>query len=292
MSEQPQAPAAPVDQLKTCFVIMPISEIESYGPGHFKRVYEHVIKPACFKAGFMPIRADEVQQANVIVIDILKRIIESDMVICDLSSKNANVFYELGIRQAFGLPAVLIKDKQTGRVFDISALRDCEYDESLRIDMVDEAVDAIADQLVNTYNSHLRADGQINSLIKLLNVPAAQLPQQTNINSETRLILESIENIANRITRVEDKVTNQIVLSNSRLNAYTDNVTSTTRLGKIISLANDIERNHNPGSKSASTAAAYNGTLVNSVPIPPDAIKVVVPNAVVPKPPTKDNKDN
>ena len=43
----------------TCFVIMPISDVDSYEPGHFGRVYEHVIKPACKAAGLKPIRADE-----------------------------------------------------------------------------------------------------------------------------------------------------------------------------------------------------------------------------------------
>jgi hypothetical protein len=191
---------------KKCFVIMPISEIDTYGPGHFKRVYEYIIKPACLKAGFIPIRADEVQQTNVIVIDILKKIIESDMVICDLSSKNPNVFYELGIRQAFGLPTVLIKDYSTGRVFDISSLRDFEYDENLRIDKVNEAVETISELLINTYQSYEGGAGDINSLISLLNIPAAKKPQEISITDDTRLILESIEAMGKRISKVEDKV--------------------------------------------------------------------------------------
>ncbi len=40
-------------------------------------------------------------KTNYIVIDILKKILESEFVLCDLSAKNPNVFYELGIRQAF-----------------------------------------------------------------------------------------------------------------------------------------------------------------------------------------------
>ncbi|RED86335.1 hypothetical protein [Cohnella phaseoli] len=191
---------------KTCFVIMPIAEIEAYGNGHFSRVYDYIIKPACLAAGFIPIRADEVKQANVIVIDILKKIIESEMVICDLSSKNANVFYELGIRQAFNLPAVLIKDDITGRVFDISPVRDEEYDHKLRIDNVTSAVERISKSLINTYESHGKDDGQINSLVSMLNISPAQLTAQSTISNETRLILNSIEQMNNRLDGVEGKL--------------------------------------------------------------------------------------
>ena len=37
---------------KKCFVIMPISDADGYDKGHFNRVYEYLIKPACEEAGF------------------------------------------------------------------------------------------------------------------------------------------------------------------------------------------------------------------------------------------------
>ncbi|OBY36451.1 hypothetical protein PR729_14340 [Providencia rettgeri] len=58
---------------KTCFVIMPIADTAGYEHGHFTRVYKHLIKPACERAGFIPIRADDVSSSNMIVVDILKK---------------------------------------------------------------------------------------------------------------------------------------------------------------------------------------------------------------------------
>ena len=60
---------------KICFVIMPISDHSDYAPGHFKRVYEYIIKPACQKAGYEAIRADDTVKTNDIVSDIIKKII-------------------------------------------------------------------------------------------------------------------------------------------------------------------------------------------------------------------------
>jgi hypothetical protein len=179
---------------------MPISDPAPYEPGHFRRVYEHIIKPACIKAGFQPVRADEVERTNHIVLDVLRRILKADAVLCDLSAKSANVMYELGIRQAFNKPVVLIKDTQTERVFDIQGLRDIEYDAALRVDRIAPAINSIASSLVNTTDG---ASDEINSLVQLLGVQAATLPQRTEVSGETGLILNYLNEITQRLTALE-----------------------------------------------------------------------------------------
>lgn len=164
---------------RICFAIMPISDTPSYEAGHFNMVYDYIIKPAIIKAGFIPLRADEVKKTNFIIIDILKQIINSSMCICDLSSHNPNVLYELGIRQALRLPVTIIRDSKTTRIFDIQGLRDIEYNESLRIDNVNNSIDCISETILNTYNN---TDNDINSIIDLLDIlPSTSLP---NVNGK------------------------------------------------------------------------------------------------------------
>lgn len=185
------------DQSKTCFVIMPISDTDGYDKGHFDRVYDYLIKPACEQAGFKPIRADKNQKANFIVIDILKQILNSDMAICDLSSRNSNVFFELGMRQAFNLKTVLIKDTKTPRSFDIAGLRCIDYSESLRVDEVKQSIEAISKSLTETFDAK---DEEVNSLIQLLAVEGpAKLPDRTKISSETNFILAEIQRLREEI---------------------------------------------------------------------------------------------
>lgn len=154
---------------KICFVIMPISDHSDYAPGHFKRVYEYIIKPACQKAGYEAIRADDTVKTNDIVSDIIKKIIDSDMAICDMSSRNPNVFYELGLRHAFNLKTTLLKDKKTSRAFDIAGLRSVEYDENLRVDEVEKAITALADAITETEKMNSE---EANSTIQLLGLSA------------------------------------------------------------------------------------------------------------------------
>lgn len=57
-----------------CFIIMPIADHPDYKQGHFKRVYDDIFAPACEKAGYKPVRADDVAQTNLIHLDILVKI--------------------------------------------------------------------------------------------------------------------------------------------------------------------------------------------------------------------------
>ena len=191
------------EEILSCFVVMPISDVEPYAPGHFRRVYDHLIKPACNKAGFSPILASDVKETNLIVLDILERLHNSEMVLCDLSSRNPNVLYELGFRQAFNRPVTLIKDLVTERIFDIAGLRDIPYDHNLRVDTAQSAIEEIAKRLEATYQSWKSGGGGVNSLVQLLSVDPATVPKRQEVSQDTRVILDALENLGDRISAIE-----------------------------------------------------------------------------------------
>lgn len=179
---------------------MPVSDHADYDNGHFKRVYDHIIKPACIKAGFEPLRADDVQKSNIIVVDILHKIVNCEMALCDLSSKNPNVLYELGIRQAFDLPVALIKDNLTPRIFDIQGFRDVGYDSTMRIDQVNSAIENIAEAITATYEQH---DTKDNSIISLLSITKANISEPVKLSPEMSLMMETLKSINDKILKLE-----------------------------------------------------------------------------------------
>jgi len=152
-----------------CFIIMPISDPTGYETGHFSRVYKSLIIPACRKADFDPIRADDINQTDYIAIDILKRIADAEMAICDISARNPNVMYELGLRHALDMPVTIIKDSETQNIFDIQGIRQVEYDISLRIDTATQSIDDIAENIKNTYKLRTESPNSANSLMHFLN---------------------------------------------------------------------------------------------------------------------------
>lgn len=181
---------------KTCFVIMPIADHPDYSVGHFDRVYNHLIKPACEKAGFKAIRADDEKSSNMIMFDILKKIVECDMAICDLSSKNANVFYELGLRQAFNKKTVLITDDITNTPFDISGFRYIKYSESLRIDSVLHETKELVAMLTSTENAK---DDEVNSIVNLLKIQPAEV-SKIHLNQQESVLYDLVKAIDSKFS--------------------------------------------------------------------------------------------
>jgi hypothetical protein len=190
-TEEPIEEVKPVENKEKpkCFVIMPISDHPDYDPGHFDRVYEQMIKPAVLEAGFEPTRADDTKRTHIIILEILKAIVEYDMAICDMSSLNPNVMYELGIRQMNRKPVVLIKDEKTRRIFDTGLMSDIEYSHSLRIDKVKLAIQSIALSLKNTHDNF---DEKANSLIDLLGVDVQVQKKTVEVTEGEKMILDRL----------------------------------------------------------------------------------------------------
>ena len=127
-----------------CFVIMPISTPidlrADYGddPDHFEHVLHYLFKPALVRAEYDMI-PPSVLNSQIIQAEIIRNLEIADLVLCDISQWNANVFFELGIRVALDRPVALVKDSKTqGIPFD-NALVSCHtYDANIvpwRLDM-------------------------------------------------------------------------------------------------------------------------------------------------------------
>lgn len=112
------------------FVVMPFGRKKGFDGQvlDFNAIYADLIKPALLVAGFEPFRADEETVSGDILTDMFQELLLADLVICDMSIDNANVFYELGIRHAFRKRGVV--HIQSGRAympFDIFNVRTIPY---------------------------------------------------------------------------------------------------------------------------------------------------------------------
>ena len=112
------------------FVLMPFDE-------SFDAVYKRLICAAFEDAGFDVHRAGDIGHQQNILRDIVNGIIESAVVVADLTDSNPNVYYELGLAHALKKPVVLISQDVGGVPFDLRSYRVLEYD--TRFDRFDEA---------------------------------------------------------------------------------------------------------------------------------------------------------
>ncbi len=114
-----------------CFVLMPFGR--KPGPGgayiDFDQVYDALIRPAIAAAGLEPIRADEEQAGGVIHKPMFERLLLCEFAVADLTTANANVFYELGVRHAAKpRTTVLTFAEGLGQLpFDVGLLRGLPY---------------------------------------------------------------------------------------------------------------------------------------------------------------------
>ncbi len=109
---------------KMCFVIMPFSKER-------KEVYTYGIKPACEKAGFKPVRVDELKGVFNINRKIIEQLYKSEVIVADLTDRNPNVFYEMGVAHAIANKTVMIVQDTGDLPFDIRNYRCIIYKQSV-----------------------------------------------------------------------------------------------------------------------------------------------------------------
>ncbi len=123
-----------VNYKETCFLISPIGEIGSEKHEVFAEVLEYVVKPAVENSGFnlKVVRADEIKKPGSIIKEILENLVNSNIVIADLTTQNPNVFYELGVRHALSPRTILIAQSTDDIPFDLRDYRTIIYNTSAR----------------------------------------------------------------------------------------------------------------------------------------------------------------
>lgn len=103
------------------FILMPfVAPIDGY--------YEHIFKPALQSAGYKVTRADDLFAPRPIILDIQESIRDADLVLCEMTGKNPNVFYELGLAHALGKSAILLSRREDDIPFDLRHIRVIIYD--------------------------------------------------------------------------------------------------------------------------------------------------------------------
>lgn len=186
-----------------CFVIMPFTDPDGYEKGHFRKIYEQVFVPAIEEAGYTALRVDEEVESTMIHGKLLNQLVTAPMVLCDLSSKNPNVLYELGIRHAFDLPVVLVQETGQSHIFDIGGITTIDYRKNRLYDEVVEDQARIAKAIKQTASTKKNY-----SIMSLARLEPARLDSDEKITKEDRIEIALIE-MNHKINRLGDQIERQ-----------------------------------------------------------------------------------
>ncbi|CAG0994027.1 hypothetical protein METP3_02830 [Methanosarcinales archaeon] len=119
------------------FVLMPFNP-------EFDATY-NVIKRVSEEAGFRCLRGDEEKTSGDILPHILQLIVKSRLIIANITGRNSNVFYELGIAHSIGKEVMLISETVEDMPFDISHIRILTFRDA------EELSNKLKNWLINTF---------------------------------------------------------------------------------------------------------------------------------------------
>jgi hypothetical protein len=191
---------------KTCFVISSIGEEGSQTRINSNLTFDYIIKPVVNKYGYNLNRADLMGKTGMISNHIIKQILDSDLVIADLTDYNPNVFYELAIRHITQKACIQMIKRGQNIPFDIYGIETIYFDTDL--ENAEIAKNKISEQI------ELIERGEFNGTNPITPVHTNPLIQTALQESkrdltDSELLLSIMENV-NYLTNVTFEVQREI----------------------------------------------------------------------------------
>jgi hypothetical protein len=108
------------------FVAMPFAK-------EFNAVYRYGLEKPVQDAGYLCERADLASFTGDVIQWVKERISRADLVIADLTGKNANVYLEVGFAWGCGKPTMLVVSRSEDLGFDVRGQRCLVYDSDITV---------------------------------------------------------------------------------------------------------------------------------------------------------------
>jgi uncharacterized protein YutE (UPF0331/DUF86 family) len=227
----------------SCFVLMPFNS-------EMDEIYEYLIAPAIKQSGLTAIRADNINRPGSIIEQIRTSIRQSRLLIADVSTKNPNVMYEIGLAQAMGKPIIFISEGTENIPFDIRHLRVISYSTSVT------GLNKAKKELINSINitlkdsklseaERLMENGQVRASMAIAGIALEQILNNLILNKDSKTKFNSNKEIIgfleaeNVITKDWiDKIKLAYSLRNNAIHKNEEPTENDARL--LLSICNDL----------------------------------------------------
>ncbi|MFH0067515.1 hypothetical protein [Peribacillus sp. NPDC056705] len=186
-----------------CGIIMPIAAMDSYTEKHWQDVKKIIIEASQQVDGllFETSMVSDSKETNVIHRNIIQNVYNSDIVICDISGRNPNVLFELGMRLTFDKPTIVIKDIPTPFMFDTGNIQTLEYPKDLRYDQIVEFKEELAIKIKQTYEASINIDGYSPFLGNFGRFLVPKLNQE-EVSDPQKIILDRLDSLQSELKSI------------------------------------------------------------------------------------------
>ena len=197
----------------SCFVIMPFRPT-------YQTEYDRVIRPAVEDSGLECVRADEIYSRPHIMEDIWKSLRSARIVIAELTDKNPNVLYEIGLAHLLAKPVIIITRNEDDVPFDLKSLRYLHYNikepfwgENLRKDLIKMIDKLLQEEEYGTVFDAVKLVGKIK--YKTGKVPAKKQLPVLNLTGVWRgeMQMKKSYNLNLHLIQEEDRLSGTMILS-------------------------------------------------------------------------------
>lgn len=205
----------------SCGYVMPISDSHDYRSGHWREM-RVIFDEVCAMVGLKdPIIVSESNEVNIIHANIVRNLFEKDIIICDVSSRNPNVMFELGLRIAFDKPIVIIKDDATDYCFDTGTIQHLSYPKDLRYESIKKFKDELKRKIESTLKKYHKEPNE-SPILELFGSFKGRrkidLPEKDKFESLRSDILIAMNGLSRRLDIMENRAQKELYSQLNNIN--------------------------------------------------------------------------
>ena len=195
--------------MENCFLITPIGDVASQTRRFTDGLIESTIRPVLLKCKFNLVVAHEISETGSITRQVIEHIIESPLVIANLTDLNPNVMYELAVRHAVRKSVIIIAEESTRLPFDIADQRTIFF----KNDML--GVQELSNQLEKIIKSIVDEESPDNPIYRANE--SLLVKNSPDIPESDKYLINRIGDIENSIRSMSSILNNQLEPSSRML---------------------------------------------------------------------------
>lgn len=189
---------------KKCGIVMPIATMDGYPESHWKDV-KRIVESAIEDAGFEARLVSDADDIGVIHKRIVQNLYDNPMIVCDISGRNPNVMFELGLRLAFDKPTIIIKDEVTPYSFDTSVIEHLSYPKDLRYHDIEIFKENLKDRIKKTYKAYENDPENYSTFLKNYGAFKAPLITEETVSVD-RYVLDTLKDLQVSVSRLSNSM--------------------------------------------------------------------------------------
>lgn len=210
-------PAASVSAVPpTCGIVMPISTCDGCNEQHWVEV-KAIITAAVETAGYSANLVSDADDVGIIQKRIVQNLYENPIVVCDVSGKNANVMFEMGMRLAFDKPTIIVKDDKTSYSFDTGQIEHLEYPRDLRFARIVDFKELLVEKLKATID-RANKDKNYSPFLKSFGTFSVAKLHTKELSRED-FIIEELNEVKNAVLSLQRRASITTIQSDAALRA-------------------------------------------------------------------------